>query len=581
MNLTFWIVRKDFLRLRGGLALWLLVLAAQDALGFSLLFTDGGDGTATLASAEALAHVLAGAGFALTFFLTARLVQEDGLTGTRQFWVTRPISARRLLAAKLLGGGLLLGLPAALMALPWWLTCGFSLEQIAWATVEVLVCQTAVALPAALIASLTDTVSRMLTWSVVMIVATVTLPLVVIQMTAPIRPHREALEGSQMAVAAIGVVGTLLAVVIGQFLQRRWGVALVRLGAGLAVTAVVGLWWPWSRIGTGMSHPSDWRAERAGEAVVKPSRATYRNDPLNQAWKTVNVGFTLEHGPRQSRLAGGWAEQTWRWPDGQNLVRTDDWLGAWDDQHDRRAALDLKTPALDPETERYNLTARSEAAARNIALGRGWMNERRSAGPAGGMASIGLLGSWFNRMEREPPAYEARFHLWLLRPEVLVDQPLAPSGWHAAGGYGVRVAAVRPETARAEESGEQDDPGAKRAVAVTTTMPAFLFDEVRLQLDPWRYFYGPEMAVFNRETGELRQPYFDFYKGGSVTIGAVKIGRSQATVWAPQVRRGNRWVLRYPDWYAGARIALLRYEEEARFTRTVKLDKFELEPEAK
>ena len=159
MKLVLHMVRKDFLRLRWPLAGWLVLVAAKLGLGFALVL--GADLLGW--KNDSMTSVVVG-GFVLervmTFVLVAMLVLEDALVGSTQFWTTRPISGARLLAAKLAGGLLLLWLPEVLLTLPWWLTCGFGGREMAWAMFELLVVLGTVAVPAALVASLTDMPSR-------------------------------------------------------------------------------------------------------------------------------------------------------------------------------------------------------------------------------------------------------------------------------------------------------------------------------------------------------------------------------------------------------------------------------------
>jgi len=61
----------------------------------------------------------------LTFALVPAFIHEDPLVGSVAEWQTRPIWGARLLAAKLLGLGLVLCVMPVLIGLPWWLSCGY------------------------------------------------------------------------------------------------------------------------------------------------------------------------------------------------------------------------------------------------------------------------------------------------------------------------------------------------------------------------------------------------------------------------------------------------------------------------
>src|SRR6185369_10431409 len=90
------------------------------------------------------------------YVLVARWVHADALIGTSMFWPTRPISAARLLAAKLLGILPVFTLLPALLLLPWWLYCHFGWHEILWTSVDLCGWQLLIIAPAFLVASLTD-----------------------------------------------------------------------------------------------------------------------------------------------------------------------------------------------------------------------------------------------------------------------------------------------------------------------------------------------------------------------------------------------------------------------------------------
>ena len=102
MRLMWHVVRKDLGRLRWQLAAWLAILGAKYVMGFGVIWF-GPFSDEAHKNLEIVVRALGASEVVVTFFLTALLVQGDAPVGSRQFWVTRPISGARLLGAKLLG----------------------------------------------------------------------------------------------------------------------------------------------------------------------------------------------------------------------------------------------------------------------------------------------------------------------------------------------------------------------------------------------------------------------------------------------------------------------------------------------
>src|SRR4051812_44622104 len=102
MKLTWHLVRKDFRRHRWALLFWAMLYVAQVGLGFTMLHVDN-PGLELSNRLQWGNWLLVFLQFATGYFLVMQFVQEDELAGTRMFWLTRPVSTRRLLAAKTLG----------------------------------------------------------------------------------------------------------------------------------------------------------------------------------------------------------------------------------------------------------------------------------------------------------------------------------------------------------------------------------------------------------------------------------------------------------------------------------------------
>ncbi|MDB6167674.1 MAG: hypothetical protein JWM88_538 [Verrucomicrobia bacterium] len=137
MNLTGHIVRKDLFRLRWLLVLWVLALVAR--LTFADLQAMAGESGLGIFRFAALTF---GGWFlpALGIGLLMGLQSDDPVSGQEAFWITRPISGGRLLAAKSLTLALFLAVPVA-VTLPWWLLHGYGAGQVAQAATATVAIQ--------------------------------------------------------------------------------------------------------------------------------------------------------------------------------------------------------------------------------------------------------------------------------------------------------------------------------------------------------------------------------------------------------------------------------------------------------
>ena len=156
MTLIWHIARKDIFRLRFILLLWAAVITARlwFALTQSRLDTD-----------SAIGFIVPAWIFGMLFLplfgygLVMGVLADDSVCDADAFWITRPISWRQLLGAKLLALGLLSLLPA-LVTLPWWSAQGYNVAQLAAATVTVTKWQLVIMVVAAPLAALASSIGR-------------------------------------------------------------------------------------------------------------------------------------------------------------------------------------------------------------------------------------------------------------------------------------------------------------------------------------------------------------------------------------------------------------------------------------
>lgn len=563
MKLILHIVRKDFRRMRWPLAGWLTVVLARLGIGFSLVLK-GGFGGMTDLQLDSLTGALLALDLLLTFVLTAMLVQEDALVGETQFWLTRPISGMRLLAGKLTGWFLLLWLPAFAVTLPWWLTCGFGGREIFWAALEMFALQLAVSAPAALVAAVTDSLSRFLLWAFVLVFAVGTAPMVLMTLVA---------SRSQIAASLAGVVGglavlllTAVGVLVRQYRRRGLVSSVVWLGGGAALSVLVAAAFPGGLITSSLKPKwTDWHSERV-EGVTLAQWSSYADKPIaNRSEVWLHTEFEVKGLPPELAVSGGQTgTQTWRWPDGPVITRSM-WVNAYAGLGSLRKALGMAEPQRDEETEKYEAQRQAEYHAK-FGLGQ----NRQPSPPAWAEVQADLLPSMLTRIQRTPPAYEATVQLRLLRPEIWSEVSVNIFGWQAHAAHGIHVGKFlfkdEPGKMSASKSAEVDLP-------LVATMPDFLWDETFEQnWFDWRNRGG--LYIVNRVGRDVQSSSLS--SDPRVTIASVGIRRETVQIWQPKVRRGDKWVLRDPNWLAGVTVAMVGFSEEARFTREVKVERYEV-----
>ena len=170
MNLTWHIFRKDFVRFRLVLLAWVLFMAVKYLAIAQISGVFGSPSSEWLNRLRPgfpLFFIITAVSPLAVFFLVGALVFEDAPGGRDPFWVTRPISGAKLLAAKLLGAVVLFVLPPVLMALPWWLACGFGWPELAPFVASTGGFYLLIALVGLAGASVTDGYPRYVVWTLV------------------------------------------------------------------------------------------------------------------------------------------------------------------------------------------------------------------------------------------------------------------------------------------------------------------------------------------------------------------------------------------------------------------------------
>jgi hypothetical protein len=367
-------------------------------------------------------------------------------------------------------------------------------------------------------------------------------------------------------------------VVVNQFLRREVKRSLAMLGAGVVLAMLVAVLAPIGLSRLAMAWPAsrweDWHAERAAGVSLgmRPFRVHRWGKPTDNVWLYANLEVKGMEGDLMV-TGGPRARQTWRWPDGYTLTRDSAWVSAGDNWQALRRLLHTGEQRRDAETDAYWKRRREELEAKQSTEQRARQAYPLPPVRAGVTVTSEVLPSTPERMRRTPPSYEATVPLALLRPEVWVDTPLTAGGWYARGGYGFRLGRV----AEGEQSRWRTDgyDGAKMLEMQPTvfTEPVYVWEMGRRS--DWRDgdWRTPQLLVVNRATGDVEWQYLP--RTVSATIASVSVVRIGLNVWRPLVRRGDKWQIRDEHWLEGASVVFLGTCEEARFTRTVKTERFE------
>jgi hypothetical protein len=168
MNLTWHVFAKDFARMKAAVIGWLGLMALK------ILFYAFVSGVIGAPNVPWLIRLGQGPELAIricvepliAFVLVGWMVFEDPIAGTDGFWVTRPISGTRLLAAKALGATLLFVLLPIVINVPWWLSCGFGAAQVARAAIPVAAEYSAIVVVGIGVASATTSFQRYFLWTI-------------------------------------------------------------------------------------------------------------------------------------------------------------------------------------------------------------------------------------------------------------------------------------------------------------------------------------------------------------------------------------------------------------------------------
>lgn len=425
MKLVLHLVRTDLRRLAAWLLLWAVVLIGMDVLGFAVLASHPIFASYPFSpwrDYELVRNVLVFAEAVIAFVFVVLLVQGDRVSGTRAFWMTRPIAGRTLLLAKCIAAFVILLVIPSVVTLPWWLWCGFGVHEIGIGVKAFAVDALAVAVPAAFVASLMDSLSRSLLWG--LMVGAIAVVLFVMTLLAAGHTAGD-LPIVRVPFRTVGVFATFAAVTFAQYVWRRAQVTGVVFGFGVVVCAVG--WKPY----VGYLAPFVTSHAAAGASVeVKLLGAEAVSEAGGAA--QVITGFEVTGYPAGTLVAGTGIAQTWRESDRGRRI------GAFSVLSSNRLIADI------PYVTGFHRSAgRITPPPQPQVQPRFHVRRAPSLPPTGDppdlVARAILRSADAAVVTGRPVRYDAELGMVLVQPRIVAERPLGDSGWHADSGRGLRI----------------------------------------------------------------------------------------------------------------------------------------------
>ncbi|MBI2518443.1 MAG: hypothetical protein HYV95_16305 [Opitutae bacterium] len=514
MKLIWHIALKDLRKHWLPAAFWVLLIAGKVAVNVWMLSPASAD-PEWFDRMRSANGVLIGIETVVSCLLTAAVVLEDAVVGSNLFWVTRPIAGGLLLAAKLLGLGLLFYVVPVLVWLSWWLACGFGVRDMSGAVAALWLMQTAVVVPAFVLATLVGRSGRFLQVVLILLAGFVTIASVL-----SARAHAEPVVPETLAEIRIwlgvGLAGlTAVAVAWLQYTTRRTRRSVVFACAGCAAAWGSGTAWPWDFAQS--RNPQ--RPDLAGTEPVRLElrRAAYAEKSYRRLapdQKEVTLEFAATHRARELLLDDGRAVVTLRWRDGTKFRQE---VRLWT-QPDAFLPKQVGLPGLatvtDPETKRY----REERLANR----RPQPEKMSPYEPAQSLSGTLLIPATLaQRFAEEKPSCSVSATLRFSRPVVRLEMPVAHGKSRSGDAFRARIVATKT----VEIPGRT--PGNEEEVVVVFTR---LHGTSRTVL----FVVQRSTGYVNFPSGMGEQPFYVHAWFSSA--------RSVLHYRTPKVRRGEQWV---------------------------------------
>ncbi len=586
MRLIGHIIWKDLRAERWMVLVWAALFAGQSAFGFVI---SGLDVDSDLIDNLKIANsLLVGLQFATAYVLVVQLVQADPIAGTRMFWLTRPISAGRLLRAKAATALLVFALLPALLLLPWWLYNGFTARDVGWSAFELLGWQLLVIAPAFLIASLTDDLGRAILWGLVLLAALVAGVIVMRSNVANgVRLAADLITGDinrhgGLLFTKLWLCGFLLVAVssglaMHQFITRRVVRCVATAVPALAVMLVAARFWPWdcSILLTQINDPDPKVVAAGGE----PLPGLQVSLPPAEILGAVETGYKTPHSwieqamelrglPQELTVTRARVYHAWHWPT-EKGPRHSLPMSFWTEPS-LRHALGLPPAPEDPETARWLNDRYAERRALGLPVWAGYAFRDKPVGDRTVLVGrTTVQDSALGRLRAQPPADLAKVELHLARPEILFEMPLADGSHWSGRSMGYRVGEWTESYSRN-----------RYTFQLLTARPAvrknglWLADAMEA---PRRGDDVREVLALNRHDNSVgwTSSTGDMAKSGHMVIGGVNLEWRSRRVYPARVVRNGQWVASDPEWPAHITLAMVELQPVTRLVREVKTDKYE------
>jgi hypothetical protein len=528
MNLIWHLAKKDFHRAWIPTALfaafviaklWLAALVLGDLdldryydLRFYLNFLEFGGGV-------------------MGYVLIAAVVQEDPVVGSKAFWMTKPLSGPRLLGVKLVVLAVTLVLLPLLIVVPWWIICGFPLADLPAAIPRNVLPQLLLLLVGLPFAALTRNLTHYLTSSLVVLLSSVLL------IKNFVKPFASAdTLGLTLPAGAADTRGTIVtaillctafAVVLYQYRTRATprSLAILGVGAGLAMLTFAAWRWDWSPLWKTSSPPSSLVADlklefRSVQIVTLPS------PPVPH----LSLRAELSGVPAGHVLGGVFTRQEWRSPDGTKMVFGTKGSSFVEPGPELRPLLDLDSKS--DTTRGPNLAEAGSNPAPSV-------KEINSI--------VRVPEEQAHVITVQPLELAFTVTTKLLRPALLAETELKPIASHASSDRRLRVLNVRG--------------GANGEITVSTLLIALSGQPTHAD--------RPKLILFNRTT-DLLLPSISHH-AENLNIAGVSITAHTATFNPPAAFNKGSTTSDVARAREDFRLALVAYDVVADVNRTVEV----------
>lgn len=366
MKLIWHIAKRDIYRSRWSTVFWLSLIVlrlALDRLCFSESSVDPEwfDRVQHTVSWINVLDVLVG------FLLMGSILQSDPVASSSAFWMTRPISAYRLLGGKMIAATLLCVVSPMLVHVVDMGIQGFGGAAIGEVVSRILGWQSLLLSIAIVVACF----SGQTTWFVGIAVLLAAVFGAFVSVAATDQRASESvmtLRISSWLVYLTGMALTGVAVIWSQYSTRNLIRSALLFGVGIFISVACVFIWPWDFVGS-------WR--KAHPLAIGPHGVTVElRDALILNWRnrsksesrTMAVNFVVKGLPPEGRVRSGRATLEFRWKDG-TAWRQEFHLGELGYVRERAAKQLLALP-FDKDEEERMARRNLEYRLRDSALGR-------------------------------------------------------------------------------------------------------------------------------------------------------------------------------------------------------------------